>query len=40
MPVSPMASDKVRFWELACHNRGLSVRLFNHRDEALSWLLA
>jgi hypothetical protein len=38
MPISPLAAAKVRFWELACHNRGLSVRLFGRRAEALAWL--
>lgn len=32
--------EKVRFWETACLNRGVQVRIFADRDEAIRWLLA
>lgn len=38
MPTLPVASDNVRFWETACINRGLDVRIFNDRESALEWL--
>ena len=34
------ANRNVRFWEAACMNRGLHVRVFNDRTEAQTWLLA
>ena len=30
--------EDVEFWETTCINRGLKVRLFENRDEALAWL--
>lgn len=30
--------DGVEFWETACLNRGLAVRIFSDRDAALAWL--
>ena len=38
LPDSPLAEDHVRFWETLGVNRGLNVRLFRDREEALRWL--
>ena len=38
VPVQGLAADKVEFWETTCQNRGLLVRLFHERQEALAWL--
>jgi len=38
MPEDPGISDMIRFWETACTNRGLHVRAFATRNEALRWL--
>ena len=32
------AADQMEFFETACRNRGLDVRVFQDRDEALGWL--
>jgi len=32
-------ADSVAFWETACYNRGLTVRVFKDRGSALAWLL-
>ena len=32
------AADQMEFFETACRNRGLDVRVFHDRDEALGWL--
>ncbi len=29
----------VEFWETACWNRGITVRLFDQREAALKWLI-
>jgi len=34
------AADQMEFFETACRNRGLDVRVFRDRDEALGWLTA
>ena len=34
------AADQMEFFETACRNRGLDVRVFHDRDEALGWLTA
>lgn len=39
LPELPDSSEKVRFWETACYNRGIRVRVFTRRDEAIDWLL-
>lgn len=38
--IAPDATSRadVEFWETTCANRGLRVRLFERRDEALAWL--
>ena len=36
----PSAAANVRFWETAGQNRGMNVKLFKDRSEALVWLLA
>ena len=40
MPSLPDTAEKVRFWETTCANRGLNVRIFTDRGEALAWLHA
>jgi hypothetical protein len=34
------AAEEMEFFETACRNRGLDVRVFRERDEALAWLTA
>ena len=36
----PDSADNVRFWETTCANRGLRVRVFTSRDDAVAWLRA
>lgn len=38
VPQLPSAMEDVRFWETACYNRGLRVRIFEDRQQALDWL--
>jgi hypothetical protein len=38
LPRDEDAADRITFFETACRNRGLNVRLFSERDEALAWL--
>ncbi|MFN7913851.1 MAG: hypothetical protein U0Q55_00830 [Vicinamibacterales bacterium] len=40
VPLMPDAADTVAFWETAAVNRGIQVKLFTNRDDALVWLLA
>lgn len=39
LPTEIASTDMVRFWETACYNRGLKVRIFDQRESALAWLL-
>jgi hypothetical protein len=39
LPELEAAAEDVRFWETACVNRGLDVRVFATRDGAIEWLL-
>lgn len=39
-PRSPGGAVDMRFFETAARNRGLNVRVFGDRDEALAWLSA
>jgi hypothetical protein len=39
LPALADSGDSVRFWETACANRGLSVRVFGAQPTALDWLL-
>jgi hypothetical protein len=39
VPTLPQSAESVQFWETACANRGLDVRLFDNRKHALDWLL-
>jgi hypothetical protein len=32
------AGEDIAFYETTCRNRGLAVRVFAERDEALDWL--
>ena len=38
VPTSAEAADLVSFWETAATNRGLQVRAFTDRADALAWL--
>lgn len=38
LPVVEPAVRNVQFWETACRNRGLDVRCFQRRADALAWL--
>jgi hypothetical protein len=38
LPLDETAAGRVQFFETACRNRGLNVRLFPDRDVALAWL--
>lgn len=40
IPEIPRAAEKAEFWETACFNHGLKVRLFSQRDAAMQWLFA
>ena len=39
LPKGHEAFENVRFWENACRNRGLCVRLFEDRGQAVAWLM-
>ena len=39
VPRHPVTAEQVRFYETACRNRGVAVRVFEARDEARRWLL-
>ena len=32
-------NEDIRFYETVCRNRGWSIRVFSHKDEAVEWLL-
>jgi len=38
LPVIEPAARNVEFWQTACRNRGLDVRCFHRREDALDWL--
>lgn len=38
LPSLPESEERVQFWETACHNRGIRVRLFADRAAAVAWL--
>ena len=38
LPAVAAAGEEVAFYETTCRNRGLAVRVFAGRDEALDWL--
>jgi hypothetical protein len=38
LPAVAAAGEEVAFYETTCRNRGLAVRIFAERDEALDWL--
>jgi hypothetical protein len=38
LPLDDSVADRVRFYETACRNRGLNVRVFPDRESALAWL--
>ena len=40
LPEIASMSDDVRFWETACVNRGLKVKVFSEPEPALTWLFA
>jgi hypothetical protein len=39
LPVQPDVIEKVAFWETACINRGILVRIFADCQDALNWLI-
>ena len=39
LPALPGSAEDVRFWETACLNRGLRVKVFQDRPSAIAWLL-
>ena len=39
VPANPAFAETVRFWETTCANRGIDVRTFDDRQQALDWLL-
>ncbi len=39
LPVLPGSAEDVLFWETACLNRGLRVKVFESRPSAIAWLL-
>ena len=40
LPVQPDAMEKVAFWETACINRGINVRVFSDYQGAVDWLIS
>ena len=38
LPLEAGAAEQIEFFETACRNRGLDVRVFHDREAALSWL--
>jgi hypothetical protein len=38
LPAIPKSVDNVKFYETASTNRGYSVKIFDNREEALTWL--
>jgi hypothetical protein len=40
LPAEAASSELARFWETTCNNRGLRVRVFDHRETAQRWLSA
>jgi hypothetical protein len=38
VPKGARAQNDVRFWETTCNNRGLTVKMFEDRNEAVAWL--
>lgn len=39
LPAVPATAELAGFWETACTNRGIEVRLFTERDLATAWLV-
>jgi hypothetical protein len=40
LPTTPGQIGNAKFYEDACMNRGILVKLFTDRDEALAWLMS
>jgi hypothetical protein len=38
LPAAAAAGEEIAFYETTCRNRGLAVRIFTGRGEALDWL--
>ena len=38
LPLDATAADRIQFFETACRNRGMNVRVFPDRAAALAWL--
>ncbi|NTV47943.1 MAG: hypothetical protein HGB11_15805 [Chlorobiales bacterium] len=39
LPIMQEAAEEIRFFETAARNRGLNVRVFSSREEAIKWLI-
>ena len=39
LPMQPDLIEDIKFWETTCFNRGIKVRVFNSREQAVKWLL-
>jgi len=39
LPSLPDSAENVDFWETACYNRGLKVRIFDNYQNAIDWLM-
>lgn len=39
LPEADATATSIRFWETACYNRGMRVRAFGERAQALEWLI-
>jgi hypothetical protein len=38
LPLTKEAEDGIKFFETTTRNRGLNIRVFSHREEAIKWL--
>jgi len=39
LPGLPASAENVKFWEMTCSNRGLNVKIFIDRENAIKWLM-
>ena len=38
MPENKFAADNIKFYEIACQNRGYNVKIFYNKEDAINWL--
>jgi hypothetical protein len=38
LPMMQSPAEEVKFYEIACHNRGYKVKIFTEKQDALNWL--